>query len=161
MASGKEIYFYADANTTHITEVSGEETFKFGNGQVEKHTPDGRKYITFPDETHKVMFPSGEVLDPPFSSATCPSIVCVCVCLCLCVCACLCVCVCVCTCMCVCVCVACFSLWCVPGDPKCTAHASGIPLQEHTHFPDGTSQRLLVNGDLVITNRDKSQVLFA
>ncbi|CAN9497656.1 unnamed protein product [Ophioblennius macclurei] len=52
------IYYYAEAQTTHITYPDGMEVLHFPN-QTEKHFPDGRKEITFPDQTVKNLFPNG------------------------------------------------------------------------------------------------------
>ncbi|TNN03597.1 hypothetical protein fugu_000626 [Takifugu bimaculatus] len=53
------IYFYAEAQTTHVTYPDGIEVLHFPNNQTEKHFPDGRKEITFPDQTVKNLFPGG------------------------------------------------------------------------------------------------------
>ncbi|XP_032384903.1 centromere protein J isoform X2 [Etheostoma spectabile] len=53
------IYYYADAQTTHITYPDGVEVLHFPNNQTEKHFPDGRKEITFSDQTVKNLFPNG------------------------------------------------------------------------------------------------------
>ncbi|XP_070770408.1 centromere protein J [Enoplosus armatus] len=58
-ADQRVIYYYADAQTTHITYPDGMEVLHFPNNQTEKHFPDGRKEITFPDQTVKNLFPSG------------------------------------------------------------------------------------------------------
>ncbi|XP_037646357.1 centromere protein J isoform X2 [Sebastes umbrosus] len=58
-ADQRVIYFYADAQTTHITYPDGIEVLHFPNNQTEKHFPDGRKEITFPDQTVKNLFPNG------------------------------------------------------------------------------------------------------
>ncbi|KAK9537210.1 hypothetical protein VZT92_004845 [Zoarces viviparus] len=58
-ADQRVIYFYADAQTTHITYPDGMEVLHFPNNQTEKHFPDGRKEIVFPDQTVKNLFPSG------------------------------------------------------------------------------------------------------
>ncbi|XP_049450281.1 centromere protein J [Epinephelus fuscoguttatus] len=58
-ADQRVIYFYADAQTTHITYPDGMEVLHFPNNQTEKHFPDGRKEITFPDQTVKNLFPNG------------------------------------------------------------------------------------------------------
>ncbi|TWW80401.1 Centromere protein J [Takifugu flavidus] len=54
-----QIYFYAEAQTTHVTYPDGIEVLHFPNNQTEKHFPDGRKEITFPDQTVKNLFPGG------------------------------------------------------------------------------------------------------
>ncbi|ETE73656.1 Centromere protein J, partial [Ophiophagus hannah] len=63
------IYYYADAKTTHTTYPTGLEVLHFSNGQIEKsddeyiiaekHFPDGKKEITFPDQTIKNVFTDG------------------------------------------------------------------------------------------------------
>ncbi|XP_056286920.1 centromere protein J isoform X2 [Pseudoliparis swirei] len=58
-ADRREIYFYAEAQTTHITFPDGVEVLHFPNNQTEKHFPDGRKEIVFPDQTVKNLFPGG------------------------------------------------------------------------------------------------------
>ncbi|PNI94769.1 CENPJ isoform 4 [Pan troglodytes] len=51
----KEIYYYAAAQTTHTTYPEGLEVLHFSSGQI-----DGRKEITFPDQTVKNLFPDGQ-----------------------------------------------------------------------------------------------------
>uniref|UniRef100_A0A3B4Y2P3 Centromere protein J n=1 Tax=Seriola lalandi dorsalis TaxID=1841481 RepID=A0A3B4Y2P3_SERLL len=58
-ADQRVIYYYSDAQTTHITYPDGMEVLHFPNNQTEKHFPDGRKEITFPDQTVKNLFPNG------------------------------------------------------------------------------------------------------
>ncbi|KAI3356056.1 hypothetical protein L3Q82_017325 [Scortum barcoo] len=58
-ADQRVIYYYSDAQTTHITYPDGVEVLHFSNNQTEKHFPDGRKEITFPDQTVKNLFPDG------------------------------------------------------------------------------------------------------
>ncbi|KAM9344385.1 centrosomal P4.1-associated protein isoform 2-T2 [Pholidichthys leucotaenia] len=74
-ADQRVVYYYADAQTTHITYPDGMEVLHFPNKQTEgyqqfcprvyfdympeKHFPDGRKEITFPDQTVKNLFPNG------------------------------------------------------------------------------------------------------
>ena len=53
------IYFYKEAKTKHTTFEDGLEVYEFPNGQVEKHSTDGRKEICFPDGTRKVIHPNG------------------------------------------------------------------------------------------------------
>ncbi|KAG1946111.1 centromere protein J [Pimephales promelas] len=59
MPDQKVIYYYAEAQTTHITYPDGMEVLQFPNNQTEKHFPDGRKEITFPDQTVKTLYPDG------------------------------------------------------------------------------------------------------
>lgn len=58
-ADQRVIYYYSEAQTTHITYPDGVEVLHFSNNQTEKHFPDGRKEITFPDQTVKNLFPNG------------------------------------------------------------------------------------------------------
>ncbi|XP_061579079.1 centromere protein J isoform X2 [Cololabis saira] len=58
-ADQRVIYYYAEAQTTHVTYPDGMEVLHFPNNQTEKHFPDGRKEITFPDQTVKNLFPDG------------------------------------------------------------------------------------------------------
>ncbi|KAG5282794.1 hypothetical protein AALO_G00034660 [Alosa alosa] len=53
------VYFFADAQTTHITFPDGTELLQFPNDQTEKLYPDGRKEIVFPDQTLKTLYPDG------------------------------------------------------------------------------------------------------
>lgn len=58
--TGKVVYFYADARTTHTTDpADGVDIFEFPNGQVERHNKDGSKDIRFPDGTRKIVDPDG------------------------------------------------------------------------------------------------------
>ncbi|XP_016365158.1 centromere protein J isoform X2 [Sinocyclocheilus rhinocerous] len=59
MPDQRVIYYYAEAQTTHITYPDGMEVLQFPNDQTEKHFPDGRKEITFPDQTVKTLYPDG------------------------------------------------------------------------------------------------------
>ena len=59
-ATGKVVYFYAAAQTTHTSNPRQNiEIFEFPNGQVEKHNKDGSKDITFPDGTKKFVHANG------------------------------------------------------------------------------------------------------
>ncbi|MEQ2234486.1 hypothetical protein ILYODFUR_032224, partial [Ilyodon furcidens] len=58
-ADQRVIYYYAEAQTTHITYPDGMEVLHFPNNQTEKHFADGRKEITFPDQTVKNLYPDG------------------------------------------------------------------------------------------------------
>ncbi|NXX43908.1 CENPJ protein, partial [Tricholaema leucomelas] len=84
MPDGTVIYYYADSKTTHTTYYDGLEVLQFSNGQIgkklpnqppklylcnkyivskyisEKHYPDGKKEITFPDQTIKNLFTDGQ-----------------------------------------------------------------------------------------------------
>ena len=44
---GKIMYFYKETNTVETTFKNGLNIFKFNNGQIEKHYPDGSKYIIY------------------------------------------------------------------------------------------------------------------
>lgn len=59
MPDQRVIYYYAEAQTTHITYPDGMEVLQFPNNQTEKHFPDGRKEINFPDQTVKTLYPDG------------------------------------------------------------------------------------------------------
>ncbi|KAI7808826.1 centromere protein J isoform X1 [Triplophysa rosa] len=59
MPDQRVLYYYAEAQTTHITYPDGMEVLQFPNSQTEKHFPDGRKEITFPDQTVKNLYPDG------------------------------------------------------------------------------------------------------
>uniref|UniRef100_A0A8C1H1L0 Centrosomal P4.1-associated protein n=1 Tax=Cyprinus carpio carpio TaxID=630221 RepID=A0A8C1H1L0_CYPCA len=59
MPDQRVIYYYAEAQTTHINYPDGMEVLQFPNNQTEKHFPDGRKEITFPDQTVKTLYPDG------------------------------------------------------------------------------------------------------
>lgn len=50
---GKVVYYFDEARTTQTTETNGIHIFKFDNGQIEKHFPDGTKQIKFEDGTTK------------------------------------------------------------------------------------------------------------
>ena len=54
------VYYYAEANTTHLSYPNGLQVYHFGDTQTEKHSPDGSKEIFFSDGTMKVVKPSGE-----------------------------------------------------------------------------------------------------
>ena len=43
----KVIYYYNETNTVQTTFKNGLNIFKFSNGQIEKHYPDGSKYIIY------------------------------------------------------------------------------------------------------------------
>lgn len=51
------IYYYADAQTTHVSEPDGTQLYSFPNGQVERHYGDGFKEIRFVDGLTKVIPP--------------------------------------------------------------------------------------------------------
>ncbi|KAG8524703.1 Centromere protein J, partial [Galemys pyrenaicus] len=56
MPDERVIYYYAAAQTTHTTYPEGLEVLHFSK----KHFPDGRKEITFPDQTIKNLFADGQ-----------------------------------------------------------------------------------------------------
>eukprot|EP00756_Hemistasia_phaeocysticola_P030844 Hpha_TRINITY_DN16312_c1_g9::TRINITY_DN16312_c1_g9_i1::g.59621::m.59621 len=61
--SGKCVYFYKQADTTHTTFPGGLQLFEFHQSeQIEKHYPDGSKDIFFSDGTTKTMNSNGEEL---------------------------------------------------------------------------------------------------
>ena len=55
------VYYYAEAQTTHVSEADGTQLYHFPNGQVERHFVDGLKEIRFVDGSLKVIMPGGEV----------------------------------------------------------------------------------------------------
>ena len=55
------VYYYTDANTTHVSEQDGTQLYHFPNGQMERHFTDGLKEISFADGSVKVILPNGEV----------------------------------------------------------------------------------------------------
>ncbi|KAM9563200.1 uncharacterized protein ACIB01_006061 [Guaruba guarouba] len=59
MPDQREIYYYADAQTTHTAYPDGLEVLQFPNNQIEKHYPDGTKEIVFPDRTVKCLYSDG------------------------------------------------------------------------------------------------------
>ena len=58
---GTVVYFYASAQTVHVSQTDGTQVYQFPNGQVEVHRTDGCKEIRFADGTSKIILPSGEV----------------------------------------------------------------------------------------------------
>jgi len=46
---GRIVYYFDEARTTQTTDTEGVHIYKFHNGQIEKHYPDGSKEIRFPD----------------------------------------------------------------------------------------------------------------
>ncbi|XP_010290077.1 PREDICTED: centromere protein J-like [Phaethon lepturus] len=59
MPDQRVIYYYADAQTTHIAYPDGLEVLQFPNNQIEKHYPDGTQEIVFPDHTVKCLYSDG------------------------------------------------------------------------------------------------------
>ena len=61
----KVIYFYNDTNTIQTTFKNGINIFKFNNGQIEKHYPDGSKYIYYTNGLRRKISKNGteEVFD--------------------------------------------------------------------------------------------------
>ena len=62
----KVIYFYSETNTVQTTFKNGLNIFKFSNGQIEKHYPDGSKFIIYPNGIKRKIDKNGreEVLMP-------------------------------------------------------------------------------------------------
>ena len=58
---GAVFYFYASAQTTHISQPDGTQLYQFPNGQLERHRTDGFKEIRFADGASKIISPSGDV----------------------------------------------------------------------------------------------------
>lgn len=57
------VYFYASAQTTHISKPDGTQLYQFPNGQLERHRADGYKEIQFADGACKII--NGEVCCRP------------------------------------------------------------------------------------------------
>ena len=56
----KVIYFYSETNTVQTTFKNGLNIFKFNNGQIEKHYPDGTKYIFYTNGLRKKISKDGK-----------------------------------------------------------------------------------------------------
>jgi hypothetical protein len=65
-SDGKIVYYFNDAKTVQTTYPDGLNVFKFYNNQVEKHYPDGSKFIIFPNGT-KRRIEKEEIEDNYFS----------------------------------------------------------------------------------------------
>ena len=52
---GIVVYYYAATKTTQVTHQDGMQTYHFPNKQIENHYTDGRKEITFPDGTTRMV----------------------------------------------------------------------------------------------------------
>ena len=48
-SDGKIVYYFNDSKTVQTTFSDGLNIFKFSNNQIEKHYPDGSKFIIFPN----------------------------------------------------------------------------------------------------------------
>lgn len=57
------VYYYASADTTHITDPSGLQVYHFGTMQTEKHFPNGSKEILYSDGTVKCIYANGDSQD--------------------------------------------------------------------------------------------------
>ena len=55
----KIIYFYNETNTVQTTLKNGINIFKFNNGQIEKHYPDGSKYIFYTNGLRRKISKNG------------------------------------------------------------------------------------------------------
>ncbi|XP_062980522.1 centromere protein J-like isoform X2 [Elgaria multicarinata webbii] len=55
----REVYYYADAQTTRTIYPNGLEVVQFPNNQIEKYHPDGTEEIMFPDQTVKRRYDGG------------------------------------------------------------------------------------------------------
>ena len=56
---GKTVYYFNDSQATQTTFNDGLQVFKFNNGQIEKHYPDGSKQIAFPDGSMRYILADG------------------------------------------------------------------------------------------------------
>ena len=63
---GKIMYFYKETNTVETTFKKGLNVFKFNNGQLEKHYPDGSKYIFYTNGLRRKISKNGteEIFNP-------------------------------------------------------------------------------------------------
>ena len=57
--TGKSCYYFSETKTVQITLNNGIEIYKFENGQIEKHYPDGTKKILFNDGTERYIYSDG------------------------------------------------------------------------------------------------------
>ena len=57
--TGKSCYYFSETKTVQITLNNGIEIYKFENGQIEKHYPDGSKRILFNDGTERYINSEG------------------------------------------------------------------------------------------------------
>ena len=55
----KVIYYYSETNTVQTTFKNGLNIFKFSNGQIEKHCPDGSKFIIYTNGIKRKISKSG------------------------------------------------------------------------------------------------------
>ena len=56
----KIVYYYKDTNTVQTTFKSGLNVFKFSNGQIEKHYPDGSRFIIYANGIKRKMSKNGK-----------------------------------------------------------------------------------------------------
>ena len=56
---GKVIYFFNDSKAVQTSYKDGLNVFKFNNNQIEKHYPDGSKFIIFPNGTKRRVSKNG------------------------------------------------------------------------------------------------------
>ena len=59
----KVMYFYNETNTVQTSYKNGINIFKFNNGQIEKHYPDGSKYIFYPNGMRRKISKNGTETD--------------------------------------------------------------------------------------------------
>ena len=52
---GKIIYYFNESKTVQTSYKDGLNIFKFNNNQIEKHYPDGTKFIQFPDGSTRII----------------------------------------------------------------------------------------------------------
>jgi centromere protein J len=55
----KVMYFYSETNTIQTSFKNGINVFKFNNGQIEKHYPDGSKYIFYSNGIRRKISKNG------------------------------------------------------------------------------------------------------
>ena len=56
---GKSIYYFNESKTVQTSYKDGLNIFKFNNNQIEKHYPDGSKFIIFPNGTKRRISKNG------------------------------------------------------------------------------------------------------
>ena len=57
--NNKQIYYFNEAKTVQTAYLNGLNIFKFNNNQIEKHYPDGSKFIIFPNGSKRKISKEG------------------------------------------------------------------------------------------------------
>ena len=58
--NNKTVYYFSDSKTVQTSFPDGLNIFKFDNNQIEKHYPDGSKFIIFPNGTKRRISKNGK-----------------------------------------------------------------------------------------------------